>query len=113
MAVHRKALPLKRSSQSSHTIKTDHSSPLNDAGGCVQRVVGGLGDGWRAADKLRANNQRGYKLKSEKGVSRWLQTSNLTSTRQLSLEGSVEKDWSNGMGVGKVRGGHQSKSVRP
>ncbi len=100
MAVHGRALPSKWSLQSSQTIKIDHSSPSNDAGGRVWRVVGGLDDGWRVAGKLRANRceeatflqiEKVTKLKAERGTSRWLQTSNLTPARQLSLEWSVEK----------------------
>ena len=88
-----RALPSKWSIQSSQTIKIDHSSPSNDAGGRVRRVVGGLGDGWRVAGKLRANRreeatflqiEKVTKLKAERGTSRWLQT--------FSLEWSVEKE---------------------
>ena len=50
------ALPFKWSSASSNETRTDLSSPSNDAGGRVGRVVGGgLGDGWRVAGKLRAS----------------------------------------------------------
>ena len=95
-----RALPSKWSIQSSQTIKIDHSSPSNDAGGRVRRVVGGLGDGWRVAGKLRANRfeeatflqiEKVTKLKAERGTSRLIQTSNLTPARQLSFEWSVEK----------------------
>jgi hypothetical protein len=52
------------------------------------------------AGKLRANRceeatflqiEKVTKLKTERGTSRWLQTSNSTPARQLSLEWSVEK----------------------
>jgi hypothetical protein len=104
------ALPSKWSLQSSQRIKIDHSSPLKAAGDVVGRVVGFLDDGWRVADKLRANRCEGAafckiekvtKLKTERGTSRWLQTSNLTPARQLLLE------W--GMGVGGVKGDHRIK----
>jgi hypothetical protein len=64
-------------------------------------VVGGLGDGWQVAGKIRTNQCEGAafckiekvtKLKAERGTLRWLQTLNLmTPARQLSLEWSVEK----------------------
>jgi hypothetical protein len=100
MAVHGRALPSKWSLQSSQTIKIDHSSPSKAVGDGVQRVVGGLDDGWRVAGKIRTNRcdgaafckiEKNTKLKTERGSSRWLQMLNLTPARQLSLEWSVEK----------------------
>jgi hypothetical protein len=58
-----RALPSKWSIQSSQTIKIDHSSPSKAVGDGVRRVVGGLGDRWRVADKLRANS---YKIEGRK-----------------------------------------------
>jgi hypothetical protein len=94
------ALPSKWSIQSSQRIKIDHSSPSNDVGGRVWRVVGGLGDGWQVAGKLQKNwceeatflqIEKVTKLKAERGTLCWLQTSNLTPASQLLLEWSVEK----------------------
>ena len=94
------ALPFKWWSASSNETRTDLSSPSNDAGGRVRRVVGGRGDGWRVADKIRANRceeaaflqiEKVTKSKAKRGTSRWLQMLNLTPARQLSLEWSVEK----------------------
>jgi hypothetical protein len=48
-------------------------------------------------------------LKAERGMQCWLQTSNLTPTRKLFWNGVWRRDWSNGMGVGKVRGSHRIK----
>jgi hypothetical protein len=88
------ALLSKWSLQSSQRIKSNHSSPSKAAGDGVGRVVGFLGDGWRVAGKLRTNPceeatflriEKVTKLKANRG------TSNLTPTRQLSLEWSVEK----------------------
>ena len=93
-------LPSKWSLQSPQRIKIDHSSPSKAVGDGVWRVVGGLGDGWRVAGKLRANRCKGAafskiekvtKLKTERGTSCWLQTSNSTPARQFLLECSMEK----------------------
>ena len=75
------------------------------------------------AGKLRANRceeatflqiEKVTKLKTERGTSRWLQTSNLTPARQLSLEWSVEKGLVKREGVGGVKKAIiKSKSVRP
>ncbi len=95
-----RALPSKWSLQSSQTIKINHSSPSKAVEDGVWIVVGGLGDGWQVAGKIRTNQCEGAafckiekvtKLKAERGTSRWLQTLNSTPARQLSLEWSVEK----------------------
>jgi hypothetical protein len=95
-----KALPSKWSLQSSQRIKIDHSSQSKAAGDGVGRVVGFLDNGWQVASKLWTNLcevatflqiEKVTKLKTERGTSHWLQTSNLTPARQLSLEWSAEK----------------------
>jgi hypothetical protein len=62
-----RALPSKWSIQSSQTIKIDHSSPSNDAGGRIRRVVGGLDDGWQVVGKIWMNRYEGVAFcKTEK-----------------------------------------------
>ncbi len=69
-------------------------------GGVLEEWVGGPNVGWQVVDKIQANRYEGVafgkiekvtKLKAERGTLRWLQMLNLTTTRQLLLECSVEK----------------------